>query len=109
MVYSVRSAYRWLRQDNDDSMPTNDWSWIWKYKVPANRQFFCWQVSHEALPMRSLLANRGINISKTCSLCNVSEEDFSHCFFGCDRAKEVWRLSFPGGVQIPSFSDNTLK
>ncbi|MCH80050.1 ribonuclease H protein [Trifolium medium] len=56
-VYTTKDAYEWLLKP----LPINNhvnWKWIWKLKVPANIQFFVWQVVHGAIPTREMLNHR---------------------------------------------------
>lgn len=76
--------------------------------APANLQFFTWQMCHDSLLTRSLLANRGININNMCPLCGLMEEYFFHCFSSCDWDKDVWILCFHNSLQIPSINTSAL-
>lgn len=42
--YSVRSAYNWLLQGVTNVDSDASWTWLWKLSLPANIQFFLWQV-----------------------------------------------------------------
>jgi len=62
---------------------------MWKLKIPANFQFFLWQVSHNSVPTRSILNNRGIHVDPSCPICDLEPETLVHCLFTCNHAKVV--------------------
>lgn len=73
------------------------WNWIWHQKLPANIQFFMWQIAHDFLSVRAVLNHRGIPCDIMCPICGEEEENMLHCLFLCHRCKSVW-LSL--GVQL---------
>ncbi|KAJ1438418.1 Reverse transcriptase zinc-binding domain [Sesbania bispinosa] len=87
-IYSARSGYSWLLHHGEPSDVS--WNWLWQLKAPENIRFFIWQVCHNSLPTRDILAHRGVPLSATCPLCNSSEEMIIHCLRDCAKAKEVW-------------------
>lgn len=80
--------------------------WIWKIIIPANVQFFLWQICDAAIPTKSVLANRGIPFDETCPFCGNMEETIQHCIIHCSRALEIWSLGFPSWK--PSSAGNDI-
>lgn len=80
-------------------------SLIWKLHLPANIQFFLWQVSHDALPTRSVLQARGIIPQALCPCCEVEVESAWHCLFGCVHACDGYLEEVRGS---PSYYQLTL-
>ena len=60
----------------------------------------------DRLPHRLNLSSRGMDIpSISCPSCNGNVESFSHTFFYCDFAKDVWRLvRIWCDIPLPSFT-----
>jgi hypothetical protein len=89
-IYTAKNAYEWLLKP----FPINNhlnWSWIWKIKVPANIQFFVWQVVHGAVPTKDVLNHRHVCASNLCPRCSGTPETIEHCLFRCPEAVGIWR------------------
>jgi ribonuclease HI len=86
----TKDAYEWLLQP----LPINNhvnWKWIWQSKLPANIQFFAWQVFHGSIPTREVLHHRRVCHTNICLRCSVSSETIAHCLFWCSDAVGVWK------------------
>ena len=51
---------------------------------------FLWLCMHNSLPVRAVLAMRGIIRDSSCLLCNNSSETIRHLLIECVVAKEFW-------------------
>ena len=68
------------------------WHRICQLKVPNKVKTFVWRLTHNILPVRRNVANRGINIDTICPVCRKVDEDCGHLFFKCKYAKLCWCL-----------------
>lgn len=100
-LYSTKLAYRWLSNENVNGQNDRSWKWIWKLQIPANIQFFIWQLCHMALPTQAILPSRGILVNPTYSQCNAHAETIHHRFFSCGRSREVWQSCLQQQIQMP--------
>jgi hypothetical protein len=50
------------------------------------------ETSHNSLPVRKNVANRGVDLDTKCPVCRRMDEDCGHLFFKCKFAKLCWRL-----------------
>lgn len=89
--YTTKTAYKCLLTRHDFPTVDGNWSWLWKLQLPANIQFFMWQVCHGAIPTRGLLFHRGIANHACCPRCNGHDETPIHFLFGCSQAMCLWR------------------
>lgn len=106
-AYSVGSAYKWLMGRGLPANSKGEWGWLWKLKLPANIQFFLWQVCHRAVPTRSILKRRGVAREEECPLCLTEQETIIHCLFSCPRAVQLWNSCGLGDVS-PPIGENAL-
>lgn len=63
-----------------------------------------WQLGHEVVLTRAVLAHCGIQLDPMCPTCNSDEESFPHCLLYCPRAMHIWQLC---GVEPPPTFQNT--
>ena len=56
-------------------------------------QIFLWQLCHKALPVRTILAARGIELDTNCPLCGQTNESLDHLFLYCPRSRQVWEAA----------------
>lgn len=88
-VYSVRSAYKALMNDNwfasegTSSSTTTMWKTIWGDKVLPRVKVFAWRACLEALPTRKGLSRRIAAIDASCSTCGAVEEQGLHALYWC--------------------------
>lgn len=99
--YSVKSAYK------DQLDLDGNWGWLWKLHLPANIQFFLWQLCNSSVSVREVLRACGIPMTDPCPVGTSSPKTIAHCFFMCPQAAQVWHrfdlaqvmpLSFGRGV-----------
>ncbi|GAU43217.1 hypothetical protein TSUD_301040 [Trifolium subterraneum] len=90
-IYSTKDAYIWLL----DPMHINNltgWHWIWQLCIPANIQFFLWQLVHESIPTRAFLHHRHVCSTDLCPRCSAAAETIDHCLFLCADSVSVWNM-----------------
>ena len=108
-IFTVKSAYMLAfdeahreRASSSSSSPDGSracWSYIWKSVAPPTVKNFAWRVATDGLPTWRNKHKIGLEVSSTCPVCGVEEEDnfhpFVRCQFGRDLYLEmakVWRL-----------------
>ncbi|GJN37087.1 hypothetical protein PR202_gb26009 [Eleusine coracana subsp. coracana] len=101
-VYSVRSAYRLLKdmqiaeKDYAENSPASSegpgqwWKHLWKMKVPPKVRIFWWRAIHEFLPAKSILSQRHIAKESFCPDCGNELESIYHTMFECTYAFRFW-------------------
>ncbi|KAF7811076.1 reverse transcriptase [Senna tora] len=78
----VKSAYR-MMLDYSKGPNAHNLGWIWKIKVHTRVTFFLWLLLRNAIPTKSLLNSRGIDIPNECPLCLSGPESSEHLFKLC--------------------------
>ena len=66
--FSTNSAYQLANEDNATETQFQG-QWLWKFDVLPKILSFLWLCVHGSIPVKSVLATRGINCGKTCPLC----------------------------------------
>jgi hypothetical protein len=64
--------------------------WIWKVRTSPRIMFFLWQCYHLSVPMREILASRGINIPTFCPRCLAPNESLIHMLRDCPDSIAFW-------------------
>ena len=112
-VYSVRSAYSLLKQEQMEktlnttkeasgSEDNHAWSSLWKLEVPPKIRVFWWRVLNNSLPSKSELKRRHVARESHCEMCGGEDESLFHIFFDCPFAKRFWReVKRIMGVNVP--------
>lgn len=54
--------------------------------------FNFWTANLDRLPVKTRLVSWGLDISISCLLCSVHDENRDHLFFKCHYSSQVWRL-----------------
>ncbi|XP_028093960.1 uncharacterized protein LOC114294059 [Camellia sinensis] len=88
--FTVSFVYEML-QDNENR--ADDWSWVWKLRLPQKLKGFLWTVLHGKLLTNQMRLKRGLTDTPHCLRCN-GVEDMNHLFRECYIAKEVWLIVF---------------
>lgn len=70
-----------------------DWSWLWKLRLPQKLISFLWIVMHGKVLTNQLREQRGLSSGPSCPSCN-EVEDMNHLFRTCHKAKVVWLAMF---------------
>ena len=68
-------------------------NWIWKLKNLPKINLFLWKCFHNSIPVKIILAHRGIQLSPACDICNDQLETISHVLRECIAAQEIWAES----------------
>ena len=85
--FTTKSTYAWLNGSQQIDV-TFQGQWIWKIDTLPKNINFLWLCMHNSLPVRSVLAMRGILRDSCCPLCNNFSETISHLLKECVVAKE---------------------
>ncbi|GJT90952.1 RNA-directed DNA polymerase, eukaryota, reverse transcriptase zinc-binding domain protein [Tanacetum coccineum] len=89
-VFSVAALRRRI---DDHILPSLDIKTTWDKTLPRKVNIFMWRLKLDRLPHRLNLSSRGIEIPEiSCPSCSGNVESNQHIFFGCDFAKEVWKI-----------------
>ena len=111
--YSVRSAYRLLKQDQMEKAMEKDreasgsgaytaWPALWKLDVPPKIRVFWWRVLHKSLPSKAELKRRHVAGESHCEMCGEDEESLFHVFFACLLARRFWgEVKKLMGITVP--------
>lgn len=109
--YTVRSAYKLLKQDGSCYgclgrdiyiRGASVWKLLWKLDVPPKIRVFWWRVLHNSLPSKPELTRRHISKESYCEMCGEPDESLFHVFFDCPVAKRFWyEVKKVSGVVIP--------
>ena len=51
---------------------------------------FLWKCYHNSIPVKSILAQRGIQISPTCDICQDQPKTICHVLRECKAAQDFW-------------------
>ncbi|GKA78067.1 RNA-directed DNA polymerase, eukaryota [Tanacetum coccineum] len=82
-----------LRRLIDDRiLPSLDSPTTWDKSLPRKVNIFMWRLKLDKLMHRLNLSLRGIDIPVISCPCNGMVESNQHIFFGCDIAKDIWRI-----------------
>ena len=105
--FSTNSAYAWLNGSQQEETNFRG-KWIWKIDMLPRVIHFLWLCMHNSLPVRSVLAMRGITRESCCPLCNNFPETISHLLKECVVAKDFWfKLKVPHEM-VSSFAEMDL-
>ncbi|XP_040367272.1 uncharacterized protein LOC112177447 [Rosa chinensis] len=70
------------------------WTKIWYATVPPKVKIFIWRLLHGAIPTRSALSQRKVQLHDlNCVLCQSSIETVKHVFKDCDALQCFWSFS----------------
>ena len=81
--------------------------WVWNISAIPKIKCFLWQCSHHSIPVRVILAERGMNITPLCPVCNAAPEKIIHALKDCPKAQLFWN-SFSPPCSAASFSGTHL-
>ena len=88
--FSMTSAYASnFTADNNPQIFMGNW--VWKVDIWPKISSFLWLCHHNSVPVRQVVAARGINCDTTCPLCNNQEETILHLLRDCPFAVSFWQ------------------
>lgn len=96
--YSVRSAYRVLKEKQCNNQPgpstssggEETWKALWKLHVQPKIRVFWWRVLKGFLPTDGELCRRHVRDDAICPMCGHSEETLFHALVSCEHALLFW-------------------
>ncbi|KAK7858245.1 putative ribonuclease h protein [Quercus suber] len=100
--FTVRSAYKSLKEGldrgsvgecSDGSVMKQIWRSIWGMNTPNKIRSFAWKACRGILATKENLKRRHIIVDDLCEICGKEPENYSHLFWFCDKAAEVWSHS----------------
>ncbi|WOL01716.1 hypothetical protein Cni_G10434 [Canna indica] len=105
MKYTARSLYQILVYKG---LEDNIQQFIWQRKLPPKIAIYGWIWKRKRLPLRKVLASRGVISSTTnCLFCVGNEETHDHVFFDCHYTQTAWRL-FLEQLDIPFYPTHSF-
>ena len=102
--FDPKNAYL-IAVGEDFLEPDFNGKWLWKLKTLPKIQIFLWKCLHHSLPVKSILAQRGIEGLGGCAFCPATKETTIHILRDCPIAKRFWRKSECPLPLEPSFSE----
>uniref|UniRef100_A0A7N2LQ94 Reverse transcriptase zinc-binding domain-containing protein n=1 Tax=Quercus lobata TaxID=97700 RepID=A0A7N2LQ94_QUELO len=101
--YSVRSAYRMLVDNENQSLPSSSapisdgsmWKKIWKVRVHHKIRHFLWRATKDSLPTKQNLVAQHIPVGNVCDGYGDHSELVMHALWLCDQVRSVW-MTDPG-------------
>jgi ribonuclease HI len=118
-IYSVRSCYRMLKKESDqtESFKKNEpnsseevkwWKKVWKLKVPPKVRMFWWRALQGFLPTKQELRRRHVAKEDHCESCGAPEESLFHVAITCTFVARFWRvLKDITGCKMPALHPAT--
>ena len=88
--FSIALAYMLASKDDDEANSFTG-GWVWKIDTLLRIQSFLWLCHHRSIPVREMLANRGIQCDTTCLHCRNANESAIHLLRECPYAMQIWR------------------
>lgn len=77
--FELKEAYRLVNSVDDSiSQPLGSGEWIWKVQSIPKIRCFKWQCWHRSIPVRNVLAARGVPIPALCPVCKNDKRHHSH-------------------------------
>ena len=65
--------------------------WVWEVDTMPKIAHFLWLCHHNSVPVRGVIAERGVQCDTICPLCRNGTESISHLLKKCPFATEFWR------------------
>ncbi|XP_023871998.2 uncharacterized protein LOC111984613 [Quercus suber] len=109
--FTVRCAYKSLMEGHincsegecsDSTVMKKIWRSIWGMKTPNKIRSFAWKACRGILPTKENLKRRHVIADDLCETCGQEAENYSHLFWFCEKAAEVWsncKLVFPFQIE----------
>ena len=94
--FKLKEAYRlanWV--DNNTTGHEFKGEWVLKVSSPSKIKCFLWQWCHQSIPVRAVLAKRGMDIPFLCPICNNAPETILHALRYCPKEQLFWNSPSP--------------
>ena len=78
--------------------------WIWTLDILPKIIMFLWLCLHTSVPVKSVLAARGINYDGKCLVCKRHDETIAHLLRDCELARKYWSCVKVPPALIHTFS-----
>lgn len=82
-------------------------AWIWKLDTIPKIMSYLWLCMHNGVPLREVLAGRGINCNPLCPICRQQGESINHLLRECLFAHQFW-LKIQSPNIIPPLHNQSL-
>ena len=101
--FKLKEAYKLACIDNDN-YPYGSFTrqWVWKTMTLHIIKCFLWKCLHKSMPVREVLAARGLNVPLCCLTCNSATESILHMLRYCPQVRAFWD-SFPPPIHSNLF------
>lgn len=97
--FSTASAYM-LANTNENQDDPFTGEWIWKLDTLPRIQSFLWLLHHSSVPVKEMLANRGIECNIACPLCRNANKIVLHLLRECPYVVQLLRkVGIPAPVE----------
>lgn len=89
--FELKEAYKLACMDNDN-YPYGYFTgqWVWKTITLPKIKCFLWWCLHKSIPIREVLAARGLNVLLCCPICNFAAESILHLLRDCPQVWAFW-------------------
>ena len=102
---TTNSAYK-LANQGEENVTQFSGQWIWKLDILPRITNFLWLCLHGSIPMKEVLAVRGINCDKLCSICREQDESIIHLLWDCVFPNDLWRKLKVPPSHVNPFADS---
>ena len=102
--FNTNSAYRLTIQGEENAVQFSG-QWVWKLAMLPKIIYFIWLCLHGSIPIREVLAGRGINCVKLCPICKEQDESILHLLRDCVYARDLWRKLEVPPTLVSSFTE----
>ena len=88
--FSTASAYAQLKPESTENQ-IFEGHWIWKLDIWPKVMSFLWLCFHDSVPVKQVIAKRGISCETRCPLCRNGDESLAHMLKECPFALNIWQ------------------
>ncbi|XP_037492935.1 uncharacterized protein LOC105645130 [Jatropha curcas] len=103
--YLVKEGYRMAMQMDNVEFEVVGFPWQKLWQVPGKVKLLIWSVMCDALPCKTNLKRRHLEIDEICLVCGFDNETALHILYDCPCAKSCRLLSTVRWKIISSFHD----
>ena len=88
--FSTALAYAQLKPESIENQ-IFEGHWIWKLNIWPKIMSFLWLCFHDSVPVKQVIAKRGISCDTRCPLCRNGDESLAHMLKECPFALNIWQ------------------